>query len=233
LVFHESVPSFTFFAKSHSEEGTLNDLSTLCATCILRQTEARTRPWIEAFFFRASAMLPPDKRMVLNMEQVVPAETTHSTCFSNLAGFVDYTAIVTSQPVAEIFLTFPHLRILKLYMPSAFLVIEAKLSNPLDDLPQAVCNMYACGKFLKKKVVRGVLTNGCDWIFLLVKLNDDWDGATYKFSTMMKYRGAVESLNGEREILAPWPDLIAAVLLYWVENSFVDLGSDDWFELRR
>jgi hypothetical protein len=31
------------------------------------------RTWIDAFFFRASAMLPPDKGMVLNMEHAVPA----------------------------------------------------------------------------------------------------------------------------------------------------------------
>jgi hypothetical protein len=72
----------------------------LCATRILRQTEASSRPWIDAFFFRASAMLSPDKRMVLNMEHVVPSATISPSSLSTLSGFVDYTAIVASQRVA-------------------------------------------------------------------------------------------------------------------------------------
>lgn len=39
-----------------------------------------------------------------------------------------------------------------------------------------------------------------------------------------------KSVDGTRETTGPWPDLIAGVLSYWIENSFVDLESDDWFE---
>jgi hypothetical protein len=63
----------------------------------LRQTEASARVWIDTFFFRASAMLPPDKRMVLNMEHIVPATTISPSSLSALSGFVDFTAIVASQ----------------------------------------------------------------------------------------------------------------------------------------
>jgi len=67
---------------------------------ILRQTEASARAWIDAFFFRASAMLPPDKRMVLSMEHAVPATTISPSSLSSLSGFVDYTAVVASQRAA-------------------------------------------------------------------------------------------------------------------------------------
>ena len=69
--------------------------------------------------------------------------------------------------------------------------------------------------YLRKKVLRGALTNGRDWIFLLIKLNDDYDGASYKQSSVIELRTAA-SLSGQVSITEPWPDLIAAILLHWV-----------------
>ncbi|KAF8237674.1 hypothetical protein L208DRAFT_1421509 [Tricholoma matsutake] len=198
-------------------------------TLIPRTTEASARAWIDAFFFRVSAMLPPNQRMVLSMEHAVPATTISPSSLSTLSGFVDYTAVVASQRAAANFLTSPHLYVLKSQMPSSFFVVEAKLFNPSDHVPQAVCEMYACGKLLQKKVLRGALTNGRDWIFLLIKLNDDYDGASYKQSSVIQLRTS-ESLSGQLAITEPWPDLIAAILSHWIEKSFADLGSDDWFE---
>lgn len=34
-------------------------------------------------------------------------------------------------------------------MPSGFFVTEAKLYNLSDHIAQAVCEMYACGKYLQ------------------------------------------------------------------------------------
>jgi hypothetical protein len=76
-----------------------NDLSTF-ALLNPSQTEASARAWIDAFFFRASAMLPPNKRMVLNMEHAVPSTTISPSSLSTLSGFVDYTAVVASQRTA-------------------------------------------------------------------------------------------------------------------------------------
>ena len=45
-------------------------------------------------------MLSPNKRMVLNMEHVVPATTISPSSLSTLSGFVDYTAIVASERIA-------------------------------------------------------------------------------------------------------------------------------------
>ena len=38
---------------------------------------------------------------------------------------------------------------------------------------------------LRKKVIHGVLANGHEWMFLLVKLNDDGNGAPYRKSVIM------------------------------------------------
>ncbi|KAI9509432.1 hypothetical protein F5148DRAFT_1187990 [Russula earlei] len=201
----------------------------LLESLVPRTTEASARAWIDAFFFRASAMLSPTKRMVLNMEHVVPATTISPSSLSTLSGFVDYTAIVGSQRIAAILLRSPQLHILRSHMPSGFFVIEAKLSDPSDYVPQAVCEMYACGKLLQKKVLRGALTNGRDWIFLLIKLDDNYDGASYNQSSVVQL-STTRSTDGQPVITKPWPDLIAGILAYWVANSFEDLRSDDWFE---
>ncbi|KAM6496904.1 hypothetical protein JOM56_007377 [Amanita muscaria] len=151
----------------------------LLESLIPRVTEASARVWIDTFFFHASAMLPPEKCMVLNTEHIVP----HTPIgLATVCGFVDYTAIVASETVAAIFLNNLHIWLLQMHAPSSFFIIEAKLSNPTTYVSQAICEMYACGRLLEKKVLHGAepLTNGCDWIFLLIKFNDDYDGAVYK-----------------------------------------------------
>jgi hypothetical protein len=68
--------------------------------------------------------------------------------------------------------------------------------------------------YLRKKVVRGALTNGHEWIFILIKLNDNYDGATYKQSSMLKLP-TLGSLTSQLEVTRE-PDLIAGILAYWV-----------------
>jgi hypothetical protein len=62
---------------------------------------------------------------------------------------------------------------------------------------------------LRKRVLRGALTNGRDWIFLLIKLNDDYHGASYQQSSMVQ-------LTTIGRVVTPEPDLIAGILAYWV-----------------
>jgi len=64
------------------------------------QAESSAHAWIDAFLFRASVMLPLDKRMVLNMEHNVPSTTISPSSFSTLSKVVDYTAVVLSQRIA-------------------------------------------------------------------------------------------------------------------------------------
>jgi hypothetical protein len=64
------------------------------------QTEANVCAWIDAFFFRASAMVLANKCMVLHMEQGVPLTTISQSNQSTLSGTVDYTAIVTDEQIA-------------------------------------------------------------------------------------------------------------------------------------
>ena len=64
------------------------------------QASARTR--IDAFLYRAAAMLPANKQMVLNVEfklTPVPAPTV-SCSEAVLVGFLDYTIVVTDPQTA-------------------------------------------------------------------------------------------------------------------------------------
>ncbi|KAG1906055.1 uncharacterized protein F5891DRAFT_976149 [Suillus fuscotomentosus] len=140
------------------------------------------RAWIEPFLFRASAMLPSNTCMVLSMKWDVPATIV------SLSNFY-----VNGMSPCE----------MKTNMPRSFFVMDAKLCNPSDNVPQAVCKMFTYGKFFE---------------------------ASYKQSVVLSmdpYHTPDDQLvNPEL-----WPDLIAAILAHWIENSFADLGSDDWFEL--
>jgi len=71
---------------------------------------------------------------------------------------------------------------------------------------------------LRKKVLRGVLTNGRAWIFLIIKFNDNYEGASYKQSFVVQLRTA-ENIDGQ--IPGPWPDLIAGILSHWVSLMLI------------
>jgi hypothetical protein len=74
--------------------------------------------------------------------------------------------------------------------------------------------------YLRKQVLRGALTNGRDWIFLLIKLDDDYDGASYKQSLPVKLN-IMKHPDDQPVILRPYPDLIAAILSHWVSLMLI------------
>ena len=84
---------------------------------------------------------------------------------------------------------------------------------------QLLASQFKCAGFLRYKVVCGALTNGHDWMFLIVKLNDGYDGASYKRSDKIHLK-ALPSLDFQ-EVPSSWvpsPDLIPAILLHWVSS---------------
>ena len=139
----------------------------ICAALIPRQTEASARAWIDAFFFRATAMLSPDKRMVLTMEYAVPSVNIGPSNI-NISGLIDYAAIIANKKNASkstvefsqyptssfslgIFRQDPRLLTIKRNMGNStgLFVVEAKLHEPANHIPQAVAELFACAKHLK------------------------------------------------------------------------------------
>ncbi|PBL04137.1 hypothetical protein ARMGADRAFT_1158053 [Armillaria gallica] len=190
-------------------------------------SEANARSWIDAFFFRASAMVPTGMRMVLNMEHAIPATVFHST---TLAGQIDYSAVVAEESVADAILDDPLMSTIRRLSPTGFSVTVAEPGNLRDHVGQAVAEMYGCAKLLKTESMRGALTNGHQWIFLILRLSFDGNGGTFKRSVTVHL--SVSRLPGDLpEVAKPTADLIAGILSFWIEHSFDDLGQDDWFEL--
>ena len=52
------------------------------------------------------------------------------------------------------------------------------------------------------------------WIFLHVKINDDDDGALYHRSEIIQLNSYMTHNNDV--VITSWPDLVAAILSYWV-----------------
>ena len=133
----------------------------------------------------------------------------------------------------ETFLTAPVLKVKRNKEGLTLFVNEAKKFDvPLEDfIPQTVAEMYACAKalelvvghlkptcslthyFRSKSVVRGALTNGNYWIFIIVRLKGD--GATYhKTATRFSLLGYP---NPTMEVIEKDAcDLLAGIIVHWV-----------------
>ncbi|KAF8310724.1 uncharacterized protein EI90DRAFT_3295720 [Cantharellus anzutake] len=155
-----------------------------CAPTLLTSlwNEAGPRLWIDVIFFRVSAMLSGSQGMVLIIEQHVPAEAPSQTL--------------------------PHFQYAKRQNSNGLFVTEAKqVGVPVvQHIPHAVAGMYACAKdskfypafcprlslmhigphSSKKRIIRGALTNGQEWIFLIFYLSEDEIRGTYADSPIIK-----------------------------------------------
>ncbi|KAF8171152.1 hypothetical protein BJ912DRAFT_1082497 [Pholiota molesta] len=188
------------------------------------------RQWIEALLFRAAAMLLQDDRhMCLTVPASLPSRTAVDPFC--LASFPGYIAAVVDKHCAGAIQTNPTYEVLKLYARSAVFILEAKL-RPGDlnaAIHNAVCELYVCGRRLCKKVIRGALTDGHKWIFLLLTFNATGEGAAYKDSGVVKLHRTFGP-DIDAVVSAPSADVIAGILLHWITNGFSDVGADDWFE---
>ncbi|THU94927.1 hypothetical protein K435DRAFT_860096 [Dendrothele bispora CBS 962.96] len=200
-----------------------------------KTSEASARLWIDTLFFRSSAMVPPGKSMILNLEYAIPSTTLRSSASSTkLLGNIDpdYTAMLIDSTDAHIVFTSTQIPYIKQHLPTGFFVTEANPDGRFLDIhiPQAITEMYACARTMQKDILRGALTNGLDWIFLILYLNRDKKGGSFRQSGTLKICSR-RSLTGHATVLEPEPDAIAGILSYWIENSFQDIGEDDWFQI--
>jgi len=181
------------------------------------------RTWSAANLYRQLHLLEnlvPRRRMVVNMKPGVSSTTSFSTPCGII---VDHTNVVADRRLAGFYLADPQFVRFKDQLLCGFFVIENKHYYPPDHISHAVCELFERGTLLQKQIIRGALTDGRTWIFLLVKLNDNYDGAGYLQSQPVQY-GTAPSFNDGVVVPSPWPGLIAAILSYWIEHSFEELG---------
>ena len=65
----------------------------------------------------------------------------------------------------------------------------------------------------RKGILRGALTNGHEWIFLIFYLNENGIGGTYAKSPTIKIQ---VSDTYPYRVISPGPDIVAGILAYWV-----------------
>ncbi|KAF8798599.1 hypothetical protein BYT27DRAFT_7264729 [Phlegmacium glaucopus] len=202
---------------------------------VARPSEASARTWVDAFLYRASAMLPPTKKLIFNVEyKVWPVSVLTAMGTEVLqVGYVDYTTVVTNDvKIARYFLNNPGIGEVLQEVESVlrFFVVEAKHRDVKfqDHVPQVLTQLYAAATKLKKTHIRGTLTNGYDWLFLLLTVNPNGQGATYRISER-SYSAAPQE-TGVDVVVPDLPaDMIAGILASWIEHSCEDLLEDEWF----
>ncbi|KAM6502982.1 hypothetical protein JOM56_002959 [Amanita muscaria] len=208
-----------------SSEGLYRHLC-LLQGLVPKVNEAAGRIWINPFFFRAAAMSPPGKDMVLSVEQDILAAVRPKGC-------IDYAVVMAPPSDTAQFLRHPTLQNLKQHKHTLF-VSQAKSRDILSldqHIPQAICEMYACAKQLGRTTIRGALTDGQNWIFFILKMNSDGNGAIYAESKQFPIISfTFENMKGEvsRDICSA----ISGIIAYWTEHSSEDIDENDWFTLK-
>ncbi|KAF8809241.1 hypothetical protein BYT27DRAFT_7187940 [Phlegmacium glaucopus] len=202
---------------------------------VARPSKASARTWVDAFLYRASAMLPDDKTMTLNVEYSVSPVTvpTASGVDIVLVGYMDYTVVVADPTMSDYFLNNARVRDLVRYIDSVlrFFVVKAKSGDVklLDCLPQVFAQLYASARKLRKTHMRGALTNGYEWLFVVLTVNSD-GGASYAVSTR-SHSVAPQDVSGKMVLNEDQVDMIAGILASWIQHSCEDIGEDDWFRV--
>ncbi|KAJ7940498.1 hypothetical protein B0H13DRAFT_2260684 [Mycena leptocephala] len=203
-------------AEAAAELQEMNDLVSRLETIFASASskcEAAARLWIDTVFFRASSLIPSSDALVLHLEGGVPSMRRSRSAIT-VSGVIGYIAIAVPKSELGLF------------------TAEAKQAGgPLEaHLPQALAKQYACAIQLKKKILRGVLTDGEHWIFTVVTCKDsDTRGATFRRSFKLKTNFVTAVTGGPRTVYRDTIDLIPAILADFIIHSSKDIQPDEYF----
>ncbi|KAG6829097.1 hypothetical protein H0H92_005710 [Tricholoma furcatifolium] len=197
------------------------------------------KPRIDAFFNRVSAMLPTGGKseMVLGIEQPIPVITAidRPSVFSGYSTdpfqntFAGYAAALAPNEISKgEFYSNASIRSASV-TGSTFFVTEAVQGDLHEHLPRTVCQLYVAGKGLQRSTIRGALTDGYSWIFIILFFNKEGKGASWRRSLAIWY--TMEDVHGARIPKDAEPDVIAGILAHWVERCFDNVDDEDWFTI--
>ncbi|KAF6754703.1 hypothetical protein DFP72DRAFT_363193 [Ephemerocybe angulata] len=192
--------------------------------------------WIDAFLFRVKAILDcTDNGLVLSLEQFLDVPVQ---CKTVLSGFVDYALFMGPKDLTGQYFPSSDLMLERNRDGLCLFIDEAEVVGvPLKPyLPQTVGKMFAGMKSMEKDVIRGGLTNGQNWIFIILEADASGTGAVYHYTDEFSLLGSTNPvpLNYSSASLKPSPlkercDVVAAVLSGWVEKSHCKLDKSDVF----
>ncbi|KAJ3552862.1 hypothetical protein NP233_g12777 [Leucocoprinus birnbaumii] len=131
-----------------------------------RKNEAAARLWINAFFYHVSAMI---LNMVLNVE---PSGSLSGDGAHTVTSSINWTAISTSSEKSQA-------KLQDLASNDSILFVSEVKHEQLVEkhVAQTLFEMLNSPRTAGKTTIRGVSTNGVNWVFLILTLNEE--GATY------------------------------------------------------
>ncbi|KAK7694107.1 hypothetical protein QCA50_003683 [Cerrena zonata] len=111
-------------------------------------------------------------------------------------------------------------------------VIEAKTTSILlrHHIGRAVAEMHACGLHLGYTTIRGALTNGKSWIFLILTLDEKGGGGVWSASRHFDVHHDHHPTTNMEKVNEDSVNIIVGILAYWAEHCVESLTDDDWFE---
>ena len=68
----------------------------------------------------------------------------------------------------------------------------------------------------REKIVRGAVSNGSEWEFIILRLNSNGRGGGYKVSPRIAIDLEPDYPN---EAIPPGPDILAGILAHWVRHD--------------
>jgi len=86
--------------------------------------EDHARPWMDAFFFRTSAMVSSNKHMILSVEQVVQRTAVHPSSSTTLSGLIGYAAVIADNHLAKSFFIEPTFTALRTSRMPVFFLLQ-------------------------------------------------------------------------------------------------------------
>jgi len=186
----------------------------------ISKSEANILFLLDAMFFRVSAMLSDGRRMGLNHVYNAPAvdiPVDDGKCPLKLPDTVNYTVLVEHEPNRAS------------QAPNELFVAKGKFDGRtlFDQAPEAIAKMYGIAISHGRDIIRGALSDGYEWIFVILYCKKNGSGGTYRLSPRIRLETTGEYPG---QFLPDFPDIIAGILTHWVEHSFDDLDKDDWFK---
>ncbi|KAF6744454.1 hypothetical protein DFP72DRAFT_928775 [Ephemerocybe angulata] len=193
--------------------------------------------WIDAFFFRVKAMLDcTDNGLVLGLKQYLDVPVHRQMV---LSGFVDYALFMGPKHLTEQYFPSSDLNLERNRNGRCLFIDEAEsFGVPLKYyLPQTVGKMFAGMKAMEKDFIRGGLTDGGNWIFIILEADASGTGAVYHCTDEFPLFGSTDpdpysSASLKPSLLKARCDVVAAVISGWVEKSHCKLDESEVFTYR-
>ncbi|KAI9070199.1 hypothetical protein FKP32DRAFT_1586393 [Trametes sanguinea] len=203
----------------------------------MAHSDAFARLWIDAFLFRVTAIAHGTTRHIMGVELLVePDAVVEQPRRLKLGGLVDYVVFLVEDRYAGSVINAPNLtqavRGARDKLHGLFVAGAKGQERNLDDhIAQVIAEMFTCAKRLGSRYIRGALTSGTEWIFLLLEVNADQKGGRF----WQTYPRMVNREMDNIEEVRTWTvqqrsvDKIVAILVDWTLHCAENLTDDDWF----